>query len=80
MTTQPLPFYDRVESALHNQTLQTALGSATTRFVANRANALAALIDADGLRDQARAIRAKALSRLDELLEQLADQVEARGG
>jgi L-lactate dehydrogenase complex protein LldF len=80
MTTQTLPFYDRVESALHDQTLQTALGRATTRFVANRANALEALIDADGLRDQARAIRAKALSRLDELLERLADQITARGG
>jgi len=32
MTTQTLPFYDRVESALHDQTLQTALGRATTRF------------------------------------------------
>src|SRR5262245_3618413 len=80
MSIQTLPFYDRVESALHNQTLQTALGRATARFVANRANALEALIDADGLRDQARAIRAKALSRLDELLAQLADQVTARGG
>jgi len=80
MTTSTLPFYDRVETALHDQTLQTALGRATTRFVANRANALEALIDADGLRDQARAIRAKALARLDELLEKLADQVDARGG
>src|SRR6476469_9573886 len=78
MSSQTLPFYDRVESALHDQTLQTALGRATTRFVANRANALGALIDADGLRDQARAVRAKALARLDELLEQLADQVAAR--
>src|SRR4051812_8275892 len=80
MATQTLPFYDRVESALHDQTLQTALGRATTRFVANRANALEALIDADGLRDQARSIRAKALVRMDELLERLADQVAARGG
>jgi L-lactate dehydrogenase complex protein LldF len=80
MTTQTLPFYDRVEAALHDQTLQTALGRATTRFVANRANALDALTDADGLRDQARAIRAKALARMDELLERLAGQVEARGG
>src|SRR6478609_6121902 len=80
MSSQTLPFYERVESALHDQTLQTALGRATTRFVANRANALEALIDADGLRDQARSVRAKALARLDELLEQLADQVEARGG
>src|SRR5436189_273797 len=77
MTTQTLPFYDRVESALHNQTLQTALGRATTRFVANRADALEVLIDADGLRDQARAIRAKALARLDELLARLAEQVTA---
>jgi L-lactate dehydrogenase complex protein LldF len=80
MKSETLPFYDRVESALHDQPLQTALGRATTRFVANRANALEALIDADGLRDQARAIRAKALARLDDLLEQLADQVAARGG
>jgi len=43
MASQTLPFYDRVESALHDQTLQTALGRATTRFVANRANALEAL-------------------------------------
>lgn len=80
MTTQTLPFYERVQSALGDQTLQTALGRATTRFVANRADALAQLSDADGLRDQARAIRAEALSRLDELLERLASQVEARGG
>src|SRR5262245_4049017 len=80
MTTQTLPFYDRVEEALRDRTLQTALDRATTRFVANRASALEALLDADGLRDKARAIRAGALARLDELLAQLADQVEARGG
>src|SRR5690349_7624550 len=80
MTTQTIPFYERVEEALHDQTLQTALNRATTRFVANRATALDALADADALRDQARAVRAKALARLDELLERLADQVEARGG
>jgi L-lactate dehydrogenase complex protein LldF len=80
MTTQTIPFYERVEEALHDQTLQTALNRATTRFVANRATALDALADADALRDQARAVRAKALARLDELLVRLADQVEARGG
>jgi L-lactate dehydrogenase complex protein LldF len=80
MATQTLPFYDRVQDALHDQTLQTALGRATTRFIANRAGALQALSDADALRDQARAIRAKALSRLDEMLTQLAENVEARGG
>jgi L-lactate dehydrogenase complex protein LldF len=80
MTTQALPFYDRVEDALHDQTLQTALGRATTRFVANRAGALQALADPDGLRDQARAVRAKALARLDELLLRLTENVERRGG
>jgi L-lactate dehydrogenase complex protein LldF len=80
MTAQTLPFYERVDNALHDQTLQTALGRATTRFVANRAGALQALADADRLRDQARAVRAKALARLDELLIQLAENVERRGG
>jgi L-lactate dehydrogenase complex protein LldF len=77
---QPIPFYDRVEGALNDQSLQTALNRAVGHFVGGRRRALEALDDADGLRDQARAIRAKALARLDELLEQLADQVEARGG
>jgi L-lactate dehydrogenase complex protein LldF len=80
MTIQNLPFYERVEDALHDQTLQTALGRATSRFVANRAGALQALTDPDGLRDQARAVRAKALARLDELLSRLAENVERRGG
>ncbi len=80
MAIQTLSFYDRVEDAIHNQTLQTALGRATTRFIANRDGALAALADADALRDQARAVRAKALARLDSLLLRLADKVEARGG
>jgi L-lactate dehydrogenase complex protein LldF len=75
-----LPFYRRVDAALHDEALQTALGRATSRFVGNRASALATLTDAEGLRDQARAVRAKALSRLDELLERLAAGIEARGG
>ncbi|GAB4446161.1 MAG: LutB/LldF family L-lactate oxidation iron-sulfur protein [Chloroflexi bacterium OHK40] len=80
MTTHPLHFHERVDTALHDGSLQTALGRATTRFITNRAGAIGALSDADTLRDQARAIRAGALSRLDELLERLAANVEARGG
>jgi L-lactate dehydrogenase complex protein LldF len=80
MATQEISFYDRVQGALHDKPLQTALGRTTNRFVANRAGALGALADADTLRDQARAVRAKALARLDELLAQLADNVERRGG
>ena len=80
MTTHPVAFYERVEDALHDQSLQTALGRATTRFVSNRAGALAQLSDFERLRAQARAIRAGALSRLDELLVTLAENVERRGG
>lgn len=80
MTTQTISFHERVGQALDNPTLQTALKRAVHHFVGGRASALEQLSDPDGLRDQARAIRAKALSRLDELLERLADQVEARGG
>ncbi len=80
MTSQTLPFHDRVERALNDQTLQTALKRAVHHFVSGRSNALAQLSDADQLRDQARAIRAKALSRLDELLERLADQIAEHGG
>jgi L-lactate dehydrogenase complex protein LldF len=80
MTTQPVAFYDRVEDALHDRSLQTALGRATTRFVANRANALAQVSDFDDLRSRARAIRANALGKLDVMLETLAANVEKRGG
>jgi L-lactate dehydrogenase complex protein LldF len=80
MSTHTLHFFDRVDTALHDATLRTALDRATTRFVGNRAGAIGALSDADRLRDQARALRAQALSRLDELLERLAARVEARGG
>lgn len=80
MTSQAIPFYDRVEGALRDETLQGALGRTISHFIGARARALAALTDSDGLRDQARAIRAGALARLDELLDRLAGQVEARGG
>jgi L-lactate dehydrogenase complex protein LldF len=80
MTTQPVAFYDRVEDALHDSSLQTALGRATTRFISNRAGALAALTDFEDLRERARALRAGALANLDVLLGRLADNVERRGG
>jgi L-lactate dehydrogenase complex protein LldF len=80
MMTHTISFHERVEDAIHDESLQTALGRATTRFVGNRSGALAALSDPDALRASARAIRAKALARLDELLVRLADTVESRGG
>lgn len=80
MTQANLTFHERVDAALHDETLQTAISRATTRFVGNRANALAALNDEAALRDQARAVRAKALAHLDELLIRLSDNVTAQGG
>lgn len=79
-TAQPLPFYERVDSALHDTTLQTALNRATGKFVHARSDALGLMIDSDDVRDRARAIRANALARLDELLERMAAEVEQRGG
>ncbi|NNJ10351.1 iron-sulfur cluster-binding protein [Chloroflexales bacterium ZM16-3] len=80
MTTQSISFYERVDGALHDASLKTALSRATERFIGNRAGAIGALSDEAALRDTARAIRAGALSRLDELLAQLATNVESRGG
>jgi L-lactate dehydrogenase complex protein LldF len=80
MTAQTLAFYERVDGALHDASLKTALDRATARFIGNRANAMSALSDEDGLRDSARAIRARTLGKLDHLLVQLAENVERRGG
>ncbi|MEI7770509.1 MAG: LutB/LldF family L-lactate oxidation iron-sulfur protein [Chloroflexales bacterium] len=80
MSTQRISFYERVDGALRDASLKTALSRATGRFIGNRAGAIGALSDADALRDTARAIRADALARLDELLAQLAANVERRGG
>jgi L-lactate dehydrogenase complex protein LldF len=80
MATQTLHFHERVTSALHDTSLQTALDRATQRFIGNRMSAIGALSDAGGLRIQARAIRANALAQLPDLLERLVANVEARGG
>lgn len=76
----PATFHRRIDLALHDAALQTALARATTKFVENRAAALAALEDGERLRDQARAVRAQALARLDEMLSRLAERLESRGG
>jgi L-lactate dehydrogenase complex protein LldF len=80
MAVQTVHFHERVTSALHDSSLQTALDRATQRFIGNRMNAIGALSDADGLRAQARAIRANALAQLPTMLERFAANVEARGG
>ncbi|MBX0327766.1 iron-sulfur cluster-binding protein [Oscillochloris sp. ZM17-4] len=80
MASTTISFYERVDGALHDDSLKTALSRATERFIGNRATAIGALSDEAALRDTARAIRAGALARLDELLVQLAANVESRGG
>lgn len=78
--TPNVTFRERVDDALRDQILHTALDRATGRFQSLRLNALASLPDADGVRDRARAIRAHTLSHLDAYLEQFAANVERTGG
>ncbi len=75
-----ITFYDRVEDALQNHQLQRALKISTTRFAQGRNLAMAALPEADALRDHARRIRAHTIAHLDEYLAQFADSVERAGG
>lgn len=82
MSTQTpnVTFHERVDDALRDEILHTALNRATARFQALRVNAFTNLTDADAVRDRARLIRAHTLSRLDAYLEQFAAQVERAGG
>ncbi len=73
-------FHERVDDALRDKILHTALDRATGRFQTLRVNALASLPDADAVRDRARLIRAHTLSRLDTYLEQFTANVENAGG
>jgi L-lactate dehydrogenase complex protein LldF len=60
--------------------LQASLRGTTDALDGRRRNTLAELDDPDGLRAAARALRTDAIARLPELLEQVADGVEAAGG
>jgi len=80
MSGPNVTFYERVEDALHNAQLQTALDISTTRFIDGRNRALATLPDAEAVRDHARRIRAHTIAQLDRYLAQFADAVEERGG
>lgn len=80
MAASNINFYERVEDALRNNQLHTALNIATTRFVANRNKSLESLPEAEALRDHARRIRAHTIANLDTYLAQFADSVEKLGG
>jgi L-lactate dehydrogenase complex protein LldF len=74
------PFRQRAERALGDRFLQEALTIATTRFIALRREAFDEFPEGEALRDRARAIKEATLQRLDQHLERLIDEVEARGG
>lgn len=80
MSEPNVTFHERVDDALRDQILHTALNRATGRFQSLRLDALSTLRDADAVRDRARIIRAHTLSRLDAYLEEFAAKVESAGG
>ena len=73
-------FPEAARAALGDARLQSALKHLKEGFQVKRADALAGLFDVEGLRESARAIRAHALSHLDELLVQFEARVTASGG
>lgn len=65
--------------ALRDAPLQQALKLLVTNFVPRRINAMAALGNAEELRTEARAIKERAIARLDEYLELFAIQAQRAG-
>jgi L-lactate dehydrogenase complex protein LldF len=84
VTTQPIvltpELRDRTAAAVIDTRLGAALANAADTFEDRREIAAAAFVDQDEVKGLARAIRADVLSRLPELLGQLADNVLAAGG
>ena len=78
--SESLHFTQAAKAALADTRLQSALTHLKEGFQVKRADALAGLFDVEGLRESARAIRAHALSHLDELLVQYESRVKANGG
>jgi L-lactate dehydrogenase complex protein LldF len=78
--SEALRFPKAAKVALADARLQSALKHLKEGFQVKRADALASLTDVEGLREAARAIRAHALSHLDDLLVQFEARVTANGG
>ncbi|MGH9116651.1 MAG: LutB/LldF family L-lactate oxidation iron-sulfur protein [Acidimicrobiales bacterium] len=70
----------RTRIAVDDGRLRTSLANAVDRFASHRMARLPELGDADSLRRAARAVRADILTRLPDLLGELADNVEKHGG
>ncbi len=72
------PYKTRVNTALADDHLHTALDRATTRLRGNRAQAIA-VIDSERLREETNAVRRRAVSNLPDLLEELEANLVANG-
>ncbi|MGQ4808222.1 Lactate utilization protein B [Candidatus Entotheonellaceae bacterium PAL068K] len=72
-------FTTHANRALHDAPLQQALQLIVDNFVPRREAAMAALGNAEELRTQARAIKERAIARLDEYLELFASQLQRLG-
>ena len=74
------PFPVAARRALADSQLRRNLGRATRTIRAKRAAVVGELPDWEELRDAGRAIKAETMAHLDRYLEQLEEQVTARGG
>jgi L-lactate dehydrogenase complex protein LldF len=73
-------FLSRAEVELRKEDVRGRIRRNTEAKVISRAEALGTLVDPDGLRDAARALRLDAIAHLPELLEEWATKFEAHGG
>src|ERR1700722_12215551 len=80
MNQDPQRFREEAKDALSDPNLKLALGRIKTHFQLGRNYAVSLYPDFEGLREQGRAIRDFALSRLDTLLETFEKKVVERGG
>ncbi|MBC8210386.1 MAG: iron-sulfur cluster-binding protein [Gammaproteobacteria bacterium] len=72
-------FHQRIDKALHNEQARTSFRSTMSGLMQKRAAQFPDNDELQALRDQARAIRAHALTRQPELLEQLEQKLTANG-
>src|SRR3979411_909598 len=71
---------ERSHAALENDVLQGALKAPTTPFIQRRREAITSVSDWEALRQRARRVKEHTINNLDYYLEQLVEQVHARGG
>lgn len=78
-TPGPETFAANARAALDDATLRGALRRATDTFAERRAAALSSVPEWEALREEARAIKAHTLARLDHYLEEFTTKAEAAG-